>query len=158
MKLMLENLLEDIESGTEEAVTEVEMEDVTMTTPITTPAAKEVTNKVIFTTSAPVVDIDKEESLNEEQDLEMNQESISQEKIPMKLRIDLIKMTLVLRQKQTTMDGSTSPTVIQGLCHCTKLSKNSPIHHQNIYILILTFLNSNGHILINGLLNRPLRA
>ena len=62
MKLMLENLLEDIETGTEEAVTEVEMEDVTMTTPITTPAAKEVTNKVIFTTSAPIVDIvDNEE-------------------------------------------------------------------------------------------------
>merc|ERR1711963_326783 len=87
MKLMLENLLEDIETGTEEAVTEVELEDVTMTTPITTPAAKEVTNKVIFTTSAPIVDIDNEESLNEEQDLEMNQESLSQEKIPRKLSV-----------------------------------------------------------------------
>merc|ERR1719210_2322504 len=58
-----------------------------MTTPITTPAAKEVTNKVIFTTSAPIVDIDNEESLNEEQDLEMNQESLSQEKIPRKLSV-----------------------------------------------------------------------
>ena len=58
---MLENLLEDIETGTEEAVTEVEMEDVTMTTPITTPASKEVTNKVIVTTPAPVVDIENEE-------------------------------------------------------------------------------------------------
>merc|ERR1719210_1231110 len=58
-----------------------------MTTPITTPAAKEVTNKVIFTTSAPIVDIDNEESLNEEQDLEMNQESLSQEKIPRKLLV-----------------------------------------------------------------------
>merc|ERR1712025_52070 len=82
-----ENLLEDIETGTEEAVTEVEMEDVTMTTPITTPAAKEVSNKVIITTPAPVVDIENEESLNEEQDLEMNQESISQEKIPRKLSV-----------------------------------------------------------------------
>merc|ERR1712111_335556 len=114
-----------------------------MTTPITTPAAREVSNKVIVTTPAPVVDTENEESLNEEQDLEMNQESISQEKVPrklsvivemmfmmllmmylrmlmiylmttMKLRIDLIKMTLVLRQMQTTMDGSTSLTVIQG--------------------------------------------
>merc|ERR1719461_2811934 len=51
-----------------------------MTTPITTPAVKEVTNKVIVTTPAPVVDIENEESINEEQDLEMNQESISQEK------------------------------------------------------------------------------
>ena len=58
---MLENLLEDIETGTEEAVTEVEMEDVTMTTPITTPSAKEVTNKVRVTTPAPVVDIENEE-------------------------------------------------------------------------------------------------
>merc|ERR1719323_2368531 len=58
-----------------------------MTTPITTPAAKEVTNKVIVTTPAPVVDIENEESLNEEQDLEMNQESISQEKIPRKLSV-----------------------------------------------------------------------
>ena len=58
---MLENLLEDIETGTEEAVTEVEMEDVTMTTPITTPGAKEVSNKVIITTPAPVVDIENEE-------------------------------------------------------------------------------------------------
>ena len=58
---MIDNLLEDIETGTEEAVTEVEMEDVTMTTPITTPAAKEVTNKVIVTTPAPVVDIENEE-------------------------------------------------------------------------------------------------
>ena len=58
---MLENLLEDIETGTEEAVTEVEMEDVTMTTPITTPASKEVTNKVIVTTPVPVVDIENEE-------------------------------------------------------------------------------------------------
>merc|ERR1719188_799769 len=58
-----------------------------MTTPITTPAAKEVTNKVIVTTPAPVVDIENEESLNEEQDLEMNQESLSQEKIPRKLSV-----------------------------------------------------------------------
>ena len=58
---MLENLLEDIETGTEEAVTEVEMEDVTMTTPITTPASKEVTNKVIVTTPVPVVYIENEE-------------------------------------------------------------------------------------------------
>ena len=58
---MLENLLEDIETGTEEAVTEVEMEDVTMTTPITTPAANEVSNKVIVEAPAPVVDIENEE-------------------------------------------------------------------------------------------------
>ena len=58
---MIENLLEDIETGTEEAVTEVEMEDVTMTTPITTPASKEVTNKVIVTTPVPVVYIENEE-------------------------------------------------------------------------------------------------
>jgi len=82
-----ENLLEDMETGTEEAVTEIEMEDVTMTTPITTPAAREVSNKVIVTTPAPVVDTENEESLNEEQDLEMNQESISQEKVPRKLSV-----------------------------------------------------------------------
>merc|ERR1719394_1718710 len=35
-----------------------------MTTPITTPSAKEVTNKVRVTTPAPVVDIENEESLN----------------------------------------------------------------------------------------------
>merc|ERR1711862_727870 len=58
-----------------------------MTTPITTPASKEVTNKVIVTTPVPVVDIENEESLNEEQDLEMNQESLSQEKIPRKLSV-----------------------------------------------------------------------
>merc|ERR1719336_3771874 len=58
-----------------------------MTTPITTPAAKKVTNKVIVTTPVPVVDIDNEESLNEEQDLEMNQESLNQEKIPRKLSV-----------------------------------------------------------------------
>ena len=58
---MLENLLEDMETGTEEAVTEIEMEDVTMTTPITTPAAREVSNKVIVTTPAPVVDTENEE-------------------------------------------------------------------------------------------------
>merc|ERR1719394_1406838 len=58
-----------------------------MTTPITTPSAKEVTNKVRVSTSAPVVDIENEESLNEEQDLEMNQESLSQEKVPRKLSV-----------------------------------------------------------------------
>merc|ERR1719438_357061 len=58
-----------------------------MTTPITTPASKEVTNKVIVTTPVPVVYIENEESLNEEQDLEMNQESLSQEKIPRKLSV-----------------------------------------------------------------------
>merc|ERR1711983_515365 len=58
-----------------------------MTTPITTPAAREVSNKVIVTTPAPVVDTENEESLNEDQDLEMNQESISQEKIPRKLSV-----------------------------------------------------------------------
>merc|ERR1719438_225781 len=58
-----------------------------MTTPITTPAANEVSNKVIVEAPAPVVDIENEESLNEEKDLEMNQESISQEKIPRKLSV-----------------------------------------------------------------------
>merc|ERR1712095_239038 len=58
-----------------------------MTTPITTPAANEVSNKVIVEAPAPVVDIENEESLNEEKDLEMNQESLSQEKIPRKLSV-----------------------------------------------------------------------
>jgi len=85
-----EDLLEGIETGTEEGVTEVDMEDVTMTTPITTPAAAKVTSeKEILTTQvAEEDDIESEkEVILKEENLEMNQDTVSGEKIPKKLSI-----------------------------------------------------------------------
>jgi len=86
-----EDLLEGIETGTEEGVTEVDMEDVTMTTPITTPAAAKVTSQKEILTTPVAEEEDNIESEKEvilkEESLEMNQDTISGEKIPKKLSI-----------------------------------------------------------------------